>query len=200
MNMIRRHLARLRWSVRRAALNRHDGIEVAAGTFMAPTAHLQLNPDGFAVGGTIRLSGGVRLSDGVLIAPYGGSVLLEENVYVGPYTVLYGHGGLRIGRNTQVAAHCVIIPSNHCFDDTTTPIAQQGSTSLGIQIGQDVWIGCGVRVLDGVVIGDGCVIGAGAVVTRSLEPCSIATGVPARVVGSRKGPALIGRASCVPAL
>ncbi|MGQ9872335.1 hypothetical protein [Leptodesmis sp.] len=43
-----------------------------------------------------------------------------------------------------------------------------------------------VSVLDGVTIGQGCVIGAGAVVTKDIPPYSIAVGVPAKVVGSRK--------------
>ena len=38
----------------------------------------------------------------------------------------------------------------------------------------------------GVTIGDGCVIGAGSVVTKDIPPYSVAVGVPAKVVKSRK--------------
>lgn len=48
-------------------------------------------------------------------------------------------------------------------------------------IGNDVFIGANVTVLDGVHIGDGAVIGAGAVVTKDIPPYSIAVGVPASV-------------------
>lgn len=164
---------------------RHPGVEIDPGVLMAPTAQIQFCPDWYPIGGKVRLDFNVRLSDGAIIAPYGGSITLAENVYIGPYCVLYGHGGLTIGRDSMVAAHTVIIPSNHEFRDPDRPILRQGETSRGIVIGRDVWIGCGVRILDGVTIGDGCVIGAGAVVTRSLEPYSVALGVPARVVGSR---------------
>ena len=160
-------------------------MEIAPTVRMAPTAQIQVCPDWYAVGGSVRLAPHVRLSDGVILAPYGGSIVLGENVFVGPYCVLYGHGGLTIGRDTMIAAHTVIIPSNHCFEDPALPIVRQGQSSLGIAIGDDVWIGCGARILDGVSIGDGCVIGAGAVVTRSLDPFSIAAGVPARVIGAR---------------
>ena len=52
-------------------------------------------------------------------------------------------------------------------------------------IGNDVFIGANVTVLDGVKIGDGAVIGAGAVVTKDIPPYGIAVGVPARVVKYR---------------
>lgn len=128
---------------------------------------------------------GSQILDGAILAPYGGSVRLGESVFVGPYCVLYGHGGLTIGKNSLIAAHTVIIPSNHGFADRDSPIATQPATSVGIHIGEDVWLGAGVRVLDGVTIGRGCVVAAGAVVTKSLPDYAIAVGVPARVIRYR---------------
>ena len=52
-------------------------------------------------------------------------------------------------------------------------------------IGNDVFIGANVTVLDGVHIADGAVIGAGAVVTDDIPPYAIAVGVPAKVVKFR---------------
>jgi acetyltransferase-like isoleucine patch superfamily enzyme len=178
---------RFRSRLRRVVLGRRLGIRIAADVYIAPTAQIQLESDGWKLGGTIRIANGVRLSDGVILAPFGGSIVLEENVYVGPYSVLYGHGGLRIGRDCMIAAHCVLIPSNHRFDDPASPIRRQGASSQGIRIGRDVWLGAGVKILDGVSLGDGCVIGAGAVVNRNLDPNSIAVGVPARVIATRGG-------------
>ena len=48
-------------------------------------------------------------------------------------------------------------------------------------IGNDVFIGANVTVLDGIRIGDGAVIGAGAVVTKDIPPYAVAVGVPAKV-------------------
>jgi acetyltransferase-like isoleucine patch superfamily enzyme len=52
-------------------------------------------------------------------------------------------------------------------------------------IGNDVFIGMNVTILDGVNIGHGAVIGAGSVVTKDVPPYGIAVGVPAKVIGYR---------------
>ena len=52
-------------------------------------------------------------------------------------------------------------------------------------IGNDVFVGANVTVIDGVRIGDGAVIGAGAVVVDDIPPYAVAVGVPAKVVKYR---------------
>jgi serine acetyltransferase len=47
-------------------------------------------------------------------------------------------------------------------------------------------LGTKASVVRGTRIGDGCVVAANAVVTRDLAPYSIAAGVPARVLRSRR--------------
>jgi acetyltransferase-like isoleucine patch superfamily enzyme len=49
-----------------------------------------------------------------------------------------------------------------------------------ISIGNDVWVGANVIILDGVSIGDGAIIAAGSVVTKNVEPYSIVKGIPAK--------------------
>ena len=60
-------------------------------------------------------------------------------------------------------------------------------------IGNDVFIGANVTVLDGVHISDGAVIGAGAVVVDDIPPYGIAVGVPAKVVKFRFDDETVGR-------
>ena len=165
--------------------NRKKCVHIARPEFLSSSARVELQPDGYGVGGRITIGSGARISDGVVLAPYGGSIEIGCNVYIGPYAVLYGHGGLSIGDDVMIAAHTTIIPSNHGFSSLDEPIRKQRAVEVGITINDNVWIGSGVRVLDGVIIGRGSVVGAGSVVTKSLPENSISCGIPAKVIRSR---------------
>ena len=54
-----------------------------------------------------------------------------------------------------------------------------------IEIGNDVFIGMNVTILDGIKIGHGAVIGAGAVVSKDIPPYAIAVGCPIQIKGYR---------------
>lgn len=51
-----------------------------------------------------------------------------------------------------------------------------------ITIGNNVWIGTRVIIMDGVTIGDNSIIASGAIVTKDVPPYSIVGGVPAKVI------------------
>ena len=54
-----------------------------------------------------------------------------------------------------------------------------------IIIGNDVWLGANVIVVDGVKIGDGAIVAAGSVVTKDIPPYTIVGGVPAKIIKYR---------------
>jgi acetyltransferase-like isoleucine patch superfamily enzyme len=116
---------------------------------------------------------------------------IDEGTFIGPYVCLAGPGDIKIGKNCLIAAHVGIFANDHVFDDPTQTIEDQGITRKGITIGDDCWLGHAVTILDGVTIGEGSVIGAGAVVSKDIPPYSVAVGVPAKVVKSRKPKELI---------
>lgn len=136
-------------------------------------------------GGRISIGRNCELRKGCQLLTYGGNIKIGNYVSINPYTMIYGQGNITIGNYVRIAAHCVLIPSNHIFSDATRLIFEQGLLNKGIVVEDDVWIGCGVRVLDGVTIAKGCVIGAGSVVTKSTEAYGVYAGVPARKIKSR---------------
>lgn len=69
------------------------------------------------------------------------------------------------------------------FNEFADPI-EQGS-SYSIKIGNDVWIGARVTIIDGVKIGDGAIVASGAVVNKDVPPFSIVGGVPAKEIKKR---------------
>jgi len=134
----------------------------------------------------ICLKAFVKLDIGVIIKThFDGDITIDERTYIGPYTCLSGNY-IKIGKYCLIASHSSIYANNHDFTDHKINIREQGSTYKGIVIEDDCWLGSGVRVVDGVTIGQGSVIGAGAVVTKNIPPYSVAVGVPARVLKSRR--------------
>jgi acetyltransferase-like isoleucine patch superfamily enzyme len=126
-----------------------------------------------------------KFGQSVQLSPLGGTIEIGENVCFDSFICLAGPGNISIGNNCLIASHCGMYANNHVFDDPHRLIRQQPLTCEGITIGDDCWIGTGVRVLDGVTIGKGSVIGAGAVVTKDIPPYSVAVGVPAKVISKR---------------
>jgi len=137
-------------------------------------------------GSKIELGDGVTVQNGTHLITQGGKgISIGACTSVNRFCVLYGTGGISIGRDCLIAPMCVIVAGSHRFDDPRVPINRQGRTAKGITIGNNCWLGSRVTVLDGVTIGDGCVIGAGAVVSCDIPPNSVAVGVPARVIKQR---------------
>lgn len=54
-----------------------------------------------------------------------------------------------------------------------------------VHIGNDVWIGSYVRIMEGITIGDGAIVAAGAIVTKDIPPYAIVGGVPAKIIKYR---------------
>jgi acetyltransferase-like isoleucine patch superfamily enzyme len=136
-------------------------------------------------GGKITIGDNTEIMDGCRLWTYGNSISIGKDCSINPYTVVYGHGGTTIGDNVLIAGHCMIVPSNHIFENPDKLIREQGLTEQGILIGNDVWIAHGCSILDNVTIGEGSIIAAGAVVNKSIDKYTINGGVPVRELKKR---------------
>lgn len=182
LHSLRQKLRRLR--ARRPGVTVPADVMLQAGVVLRPGYRLDRC-------GSIIVGAANTLDTGVILDAWGGSISLGPDVFIGPYTVIYGHGGVTIGEHCLIAMHCRILSSEHTLPPAGVPIRSQPDILKPTRVGRDVWLGAGVTVLGGVNLGDGCVIGAGAVVTHDIPAGAIALGIPARVVGRRPAPASV---------
>lgn len=123
----------------------------------------------------------VALFDSVYVLHWE-NIEFGDHISIHPMCYLDGAGGLKIGSNVSVAHGTSILTFDHDYQDANLLIREAPSKMLPVTIGEDVWIGAGVRILGGCTIGNHVVIGAGAVVTRDIPSNSLAIGVPAQIV------------------
>ncbi|MDM1465222.1 acyltransferase [Myroides odoratimimus] len=128
-----------------------------------------------------------QIGDNVYIGKYVvlknlSKIELGSNVSIHDYTYIDGAGGLSIGDNVSIAHNCSILTTNHQWDDLSVPIKYNKEECKSVVILEDVWLGCGVRVLAGVSIKSRSIIAAGAVVVKDVDANTIYGGIPARLI------------------
>jgi acetyltransferase-like isoleucine patch superfamily enzyme len=121
-----------------------------------------------------------------------------KNISIGN-SVLIGSGAVFIASKSEIiignkvlfGPGVTVIGGNHTFDRVgvfiydITDETKDKKDDVDILIEDDVWIGANTTILKGVKIGRGSVVGAGSLVVKSLNPYSIAVGVPAKEIKRR---------------
>lgn len=128
-----------------------------------------------------HLGEGSWIASGAIIR---GDIYIDSYCSVNPYAHIAGK--VRIGAGCRIASLASIYGFNHGHSRTDLYIKDQPSTSEGVYLGDDVWVGANAVILDGVKIGSHCIVAAGAVVTKSFPPYSIIGGNPAKRIKDRR--------------
>jgi len=157
----------------------------------------------------MNIGPGTRIRDLKVTWPHrvsiGSRCNLEHSIYLniaGPYA---DRVSLRIGDDCFIGSGCEfnmthsVVIGNSCLiasgtrfidhDHGTLPgvkMKEQPEVHAEIEIGSDVWIGVNCVILKGVTIGSGAIVAAGSVVTKSVQPCTVVGGVPARILRNRQ--------------
>lgn len=159
--------------------------KIRVGSEVVVDADCRLDAKGCGPGEFV-LAEEVMVSRGCVVSAKEGGVRLGPRSTLGVNTVLYSFGGIEIGADVMIAAHCFVGGGRYEHRGASdVPMHERPLPGRGVEIGPDCWIGAGVVVGDGVRIGPGSVVGAGAVVLDDVPERTVVGGVPARRLGSR---------------
>jgi acetyltransferase-like isoleucine patch superfamily enzyme len=115
-----------------------------------------------------------------------GNVQIGNNTWVGPFTLLDGSGGLRIGKGCSISAGVQIYTHNTVTRTLAGRDLRVGVERAPTRIGDCCYIGPQTVIDMGVTIGEHCVIGAYSLVNKDIPSHSVAFGIPCRVRGHTK--------------
>lgn len=90
--------------------------------------------------------------------------------------------GFRIHHFGGIMLHPSVKIGKNCTMYHHVTIGDCGGTGGAAQIGDNIMIGAGAKIIGEIVIGDNCIIGANAVVLADLPPGAVAVGNPAQIL------------------
>ena len=93
--------------------------------------------------------------------------------FASPPKFVHGMNGIIIGHSAKIGKNVTISQQVSVL---------QGPRGTHVEIGDNVILGAGCKVIGNVKIGENSIIGANAVVTHDIPANTIAAGVPARVI------------------
>lgn len=110
------------------------------------------------------------------------NISFGNNVSIHPFCYMEGAGGIEIGNDVSLAHATSVLSVNHTWSERNNPIKYNPIEYAPVKIFDDVWIGCGCRILAGVTIHSRAIIAAGAVVTKDVESDTLVGGIPAKYI------------------
>jgi acetyltransferase-like isoleucine patch superfamily enzyme len=143
----------------------------------------------------IVIGDGVFIGRNTILSCKNGDILIEDRANLGFNCEIFSASRVRVGKSILMAAYTYLVGGDHLYDRVDIPVLDQGRTTRGIDVDDNVWLGTHVVVTDGSRIGRDAIVGAGAVVVGEIPEFAIATGIPARVIRDRRADAAAGAAA-----
>lgn len=119
---------------------------------------------------------------------YGVNINVGKGCFVNYNCIFLDVAPVTLGNGVWIGANVTLATPNHPFiaEERLPADYPDGNHDLEyaapITIKDGCWICSGATVCGGVTIGENSIVAAGAVVSRDVPPCSIAAGVPAKVI------------------
>lgn len=139
------------------------------------------HPENIEIGDNVYIG-----HDTILKGYYNSLLKIDSNTWIGQQCFIHGAGGITIGRNVGIGPMVKMHSARHKELGIDIPILFSELEFFPITIEDDCNIGIGSIILPNVKIGRGSKIGANAVVNIDIPKYSVAVGVPAKVIKSRK--------------
>lgn len=111
---------------------------------------------------------------------YGTNISIGDAFFANYNCVILDGAEVTFGDHVLIGPNCSFNTPNHAID----PGLRQDGYEIckAIHVGNNVWFGSNVCVLQGVTIGDNSIIAAGSVVTKDIPENVIAAGNPCKVL------------------
>lgn len=145
------------------------------------------------IGKGVRLYGNVEIGDNTVIGSWtnigtthGGKIKIGKNCLINSFNTIGSSQCLIIEDDCMFAAYVQITDASHDFGNCKELIKDAKFLTNPVKICRNVWIGSAAMIYKGVTVGEGSIIGAKAFVNKNISPYSIAVGIPAKVIRSRK--------------
>jgi acetyltransferase-like isoleucine patch superfamily enzyme len=126
-----------------------------------------------------------------LISPKG-YIKIGRRCHIAQFCVILGHGEVEIGDFVAIASGTKIFsisewPGNGMrICGPMIPMSQRGLREGKITIKNEAFIGANSVIMPGITIGEGAVVGANSVVYKDVEPWTVVTGNPPKLIGKRE--------------
>ena len=161
-----------------AYLQEMETVKIGKNCFISPLAHIFAEPGRqIIIGDNTFIAADCTLHGPINI---GNEVAINHHC-----TLDGGRAGIKLHDQVRIAAYCHLYAFDHGMN-ISQPIYQQPVRSLGIEIGQDVWLGAHVGVKDGIHIGNHAIVGMQSMVTKNVAEKQLVAGNPAQFIRMRE--------------